>query len=230
MSNKVFSEINIIAETALLWSANPRAAQRPWTDKHTGRGQIPVFKKRALHSIKSCDKWTRDPLRTVELTPKEFEAVQLRRHDKDKARFLVESPIVSQCASEKEDAQETHAPLGPVLAEGDEIVFVNDMPAGDLSNFRPVTNRSQKITLMVRCPANDCAPDNHGLPSIWVNGRCKQARRIQTVIGRMLRGETLAIIDRACIQRIQNCPHFGAEGFEKWCKRQFPDIVQPLRQ
>ena len=82
-SNKVFSEINTIAETALLWSANPRAEQRPWTDKHTGRGQIPVFKKRALHGARTCDKWTRDPLRTVELTTKEFEAVQVRRHDRD---------------------------------------------------------------------------------------------------------------------------------------------------
>ena len=154
----------------------------------------------------------------------------MRRHDKDKARYLVESPIVSQCTSEGEDAQKSPAPLGPVLAEEDELVFVNDIPAGDLSSFRPVTNRSQKITLMVRCPASDCAPENHGLLPIWVNGRCKQARRIQTVIGRMLRGETLAVIDRACIQRIQTCPHFGAEGFEQWCKRQFPDITQPLRQ
>ena len=44
-SNKVFSEINTIAEIALLWSANPRAEQKPWTAKHTGRGQIPVFQK-----------------------------------------------------------------------------------------------------------------------------------------------------------------------------------------
>ena len=54
-SNKVFSEINTIAETALLWSASPRAEQKPWTTKHIGRGQIPVFKKRAIHGTKKCD-------------------------------------------------------------------------------------------------------------------------------------------------------------------------------
>lgn len=130
-SNKVFSEINTIAETALLWCANPRAEQKTWTAKHTGRGQTPVFKKRALHNAKTCDKWTRDPLRTVVLTDKELEAVQVRLHDKDKTRYLVESPIISQSAGEEEDIQESPAPLGPILAEGDEIVLINDMPAGD---------------------------------------------------------------------------------------------------
>ena len=121
----------------------PELKQKPWTAKHTGRGQTPVFKKWALHGAKTCDKWTRVPLRTVELTAKELEAVQVRLHDKDKTRYLVESPIISQSAGEREDVQESPALLGPILAEGDEIVFINDMPAGDLPTFRPVTNRTQ---------------------------------------------------------------------------------------
>lgn len=39
----------------------------------------------------------------------------------------------------------------------------------------------------------------------------------------------MATIDRKCIHRIQTCPHFGAEGFEQWCARQFPAIFQPMR-
>ena len=214
LSNKVFSEINTIAETALLWPANPRAKQKPWTDKHTGRGQIPVFKKRALHGIKTGDEWTRYPLRTVVFTAKELEAVQIRPHDKDKTRYLVENPITSQGSDEDRSDHAPPAPLGPILAEGNKVVFVNDMPAGDLATFRPVTDRSRNFTLMVRCPANDCAPESHGLPPIWVNGRYKQARRIQTVVGLLLRGATLATIDRKCIHRIQTCHHFGTEGFE----------------
>ena len=37
-SNEVLSEINTIAEVALLWSANSRAEQKPLTSKHNGRG------------------------------------------------------------------------------------------------------------------------------------------------------------------------------------------------
>ena len=109
-------------------------------------------------------------------------------------------------------------------------MFINDMPAGNLAKFRSVSDRTKSFTLMVRCPANDCAPENHGLPPRWVNGRLKQARRIQTVIGRLLRGEPFRHIDHTCIHRIQNCPHFGAEGFEQWCSRQFPEISLPLPQ
>ena len=103
-SNNVFLEINTIAEVALLWSANPRAEQKPWTSKHNGRGQIPVFKQRALHGAKTCDEWTRDPLRTVKLTAKELEAIQVRPHDRDKTRYLVESPISSHSIGEDEGA------------------------------------------------------------------------------------------------------------------------------
>ena len=145
-------------------------------------------------------------------------------HDKDKTRCLVEIPIIPQSSDEGVNDQEPRAPLGPILTEGDEIVFINDMPAGDLTTFRPVTDRSRKFTLVVRCPANDRAPESHGLPPTWVNGRYKQARRIQTVVGRLLRGEAMATIDRKCIHRIQTCLHFSAEGFEQWCARQFPAI------
>ena len=181
-------------------------------------------------SAMTCDEWTRDPLRTVKLAAKEFQAIQVRPHDRDKIRCLVESPISSHGIGEDEDAWETHAFSGPIVAEGDEIVFVIDMPAGDLTTFRSVSDRARRFVLMARCPANDCAPENHGLAPVWVNGRYKQARRIQTVIGRLLRGETLAVMDRACFHRIQACPYFGAEGFEQWCTRQFPEILQPLRQ
>ena len=105
-----------------------------------------------------------------------------------------------------------------MLVERLEIVFIHDMPAGDAATFRPVLDRAKSFTLMVRCPANDCAPENHGLPPIWVNGRYKQARRIQTAIGRLLKGEPFAHINHTCIYRIQACPHFGAEGFEQRCK------------
>ena len=102
-SSQVFSEINTIAETALLWSANLTAKQRPWTDKHTGRGQTPIFKKGPVQCVKTCDEWTRDFLRTIKVTANELESMQLRHHDRDKARFLVECHLSSQDATESND-------------------------------------------------------------------------------------------------------------------------------